>query len=754
MNPTPIRFGLMPVAAPSLHLARTVLPLKSVHYRFDVRGGIADVEMTQVYCQENAQPLDCEYLFPLPADAAVYRCHAVIDGRVIEARIEERQAAIRMAASRKAEGYRTVLVESERANLFTLSLGNIQPLDVVEIKLAYIQPLRRVGANIALDLPLSPGVRYIPGNPLLRSNMGRGIADDTVQVPDASRITPPRIDGSHPDAALVILEGSIEGHGVADRIQSPTHSLRTSTDEVCVHIALATGGDIPDRDIALRWVERRPALASHRGWISRHGDDAYALLELTAPAGVDSSDAVGQDLYFLVDRSGSMQGLKWQKAVQALHICVAVLNPQDRVWITFFSSTLNDFDAIPQPPNQLMADGRYQRLEELGVNGGTELRPALVHVMEKVRSHSKDRPSALVLITDAQVGNDGAITAALAQYPDVPVHCLGIDSRLNDALLIDIIRQQGGTFHALQPTEDIPAIVAKIGRTFRQPVLVDLQLPSGWEPASRSRPNLYAGQTNLVSLRMNGAAPAKTIQINARNRNGAPTTLDFRLTEVAGEIPRLRWGMERLLTLVAQDRHSAIALSKETNLLCPLTAFVAWDDREKVAIAQHLLVQPSLEADETIRYAVEPDYRGMRGATFHLTEHIKCSVDPTLFSHRTIENVPEHFKAIWDEFLPADLPETYSIILSKIQKWIDSTLPADVATSAEIDLKSCIAIFDRWVQALPGLPVSEPTGARFPGDTMWESMKLKIELRKSIIDFTLRWVMPLQNHSKLISREQ
>jgi len=122
MTETQIRFGLMPVLDAVRELPRTVLPLKSVRYHFAARGGLAEVEMTQVYCQEKAQPLDCEYLFPLPADGAVYRCEATINGRTIRARVEEREAARRMVAEKKAEGRRTALVESERDNLFTLSL--------------------------------------------------------------------------------------------------------------------------------------------------------------------------------------------------------------------------------------------------------------------------------------------------------------------------------------------------------------------------------------------------------------------------------------------------------------------------------------------------------------------------------------------------------------------------------------------------------------------------------------------------------
>src|SRR6266511_5355920 len=106
---------------------RVILPLKGVECDFSVLSGMAEVSTTQIFRQENEKPLDCEYLFPLPADASVYSCKADINGRIIRAQVRERAEARQIAAERKAAGYRTALVESERDNLFTLSLGNVQP---------------------------------------------------------------------------------------------------------------------------------------------------------------------------------------------------------------------------------------------------------------------------------------------------------------------------------------------------------------------------------------------------------------------------------------------------------------------------------------------------------------------------------------------------------------------------------------------------------------------------------------------------
>ena len=595
MKQPPIRFGLMPMIDAARELPRTVLPLKSVRYQFVVRGGMADVELTQVYCQENTQALDCEYLFPLPADAAVYRCEANINGRVIRARIEERKSARKLVEEKKAAGYRTALVESERDNLFTLSLGNLQTQDVVEVKLAYLQPVRRLSDQLAIDLPLCPGVRYIPGNALLRSNLGTGTEDDTNQVPDASRITPPRIDGEHPDAAFIELDGQIEAAFLDGEVNSPSHKLSATMTGEMLGVTLAQGGDIPDRDLALRWKERQADQPVLRGWTTRDKNHEYALLELRAPDRAESTDAIAQDFYFLVDRSGSMKGQKWEKAIQALHGCIAVMSPTDRVAVTLFESSFHDFDAEPVPPAALMADPRFRQLASVGTDGGTEMRAALLHVLEQVKAYSAGRPAVLVLITDAEIGNEGEITALMRQHPGLPVHCFGIDTTLNDSLLLDLVRQQGGTWHALQPKDDIAAIVTQLGRTLRQPVLVNFRVPAGWELAAGAIPNLYAGQINFVSVRSTGAPEANSLKVLATDQRNAAVSLEFQLTPVQAAGPRLRWGKERLVALVAQnDKSAAIALSKETNLLCPLTAFVAWDDAEKVTVANHRLVQPPL----------------------------------------------------------------------------------------------------------------------------------------------------------------
>lgn len=222
-----------------------------------MRGCVAEVCVKQVFRQDNPAPLDCQYQFPLPADGVVFGCEVQIGDRTLKAKVREREEAIRLAEHHKQLGHRTLLVESERANLFTMELGNFQPQDLADVSLRYMQPLRRVGKEWCLEVPLTPGVRYIPGQPLARRPWGDGTHPDTNLVKDASRVSPMRMDEFHPDAAWFELDGRIDADLIRPgSLRSPSHDIETAALEKDMRVVLQRCDEFPDRDVVVRWRER------------------------------------------------------------------------------------------------------------------------------------------------------------------------------------------------------------------------------------------------------------------------------------------------------------------------------------------------------------------------------------------------------------------------------------------------------------------------------------------------------------------
>jgi len=583
-----------------LQSTRIQLPLRQIQCRFFVSGDIATVEIDQEFEQSAREPLEVLYTFPLPAEAAVFRCELHVNGRVIRAVVMERQEALRLVQEKKEAGFRTALVEMDRENLFTLSLGNAAPGDHLKVHFAYVQPLERLGSQLSLRIPFCPGLRYIPGATLLRENSGRGAADDTDQVGDASRLSPPRIGSHHPDATLLSLQGTLDSADVdLTTISSPSHPTLIRPEASTLAVRLADQKEAPDADFVLRWSEPVTQQAVARCWMTRDDTATYALLQLRAPATAPQSEDYSLDVYFLVDRSGSMEGDKWLQSTLALQSFVHELGPKDRVWITVFESHHQDFSDKPMPRSELMKDKNFLNLRKMGVDGGTELLPALTHIFDKIQIHSRDRKASIVLITDGQVGNEAAILQAARKHPEVSIHCFGIDTAVNDALLSNLAAQQGGRCTLMTPEDDITGAVRSLAECLRQPVLTHLRLAEGWTRATGagSLADLHAKE--VLTLAVQGPPGALSTGVTAQSPSGEPWSCAFDGALLPNSpAPRLIWSRQRLRHLLnTGKRPQAIALAQSVNLVCEGASFVAWDETEKVTVARREVYQPAMEEE-------------------------------------------------------------------------------------------------------------------------------------------------------------
>jgi Ca-activated chloride channel family protein len=543
--------------------------------------------------------------------------------------------------------------------------------------LKYIQPLRLLADMPSVEIPFCPGVRYIPGNPLIRANRGKGVADDTDQVPDASRISPVRMDKEHPDAAFIEIRGILDAKFVETAsLMSPSHNIVSRGEGDNLTIRLSDQDEVPDRDFVLRWRERTPEFITSRAWVLEMGNESYALLEIRAPKAT-AGTASPLDFYFLVDRSGSMEGTKWQKAAEAVQSCVKALGEKDRAMVTLFGTHFNDFAEQPLPPRQLLADINFQKLDRLPLDGGTELGPALRHILEISALHSEHRQKTLILITDAQVGNEPAILKLMEATPDFPMHCFGIDNSLNDSLLLALARQQRGTFHSFNPADDVAKAVTDLAQTIRHPVLQDLRIPGGWETAEAGIPPLYSGQIHYLSAR---TATKNALEVTARNGDEQPASIPITSHTTCGDAPYLHWSKHRIQRYVSERRPAeAVALSVESNLICPLTAFIAWDESEKVAVASQALAQPSFAGDLMEANFVSRSPAAGRSATVvHFCSRLQDAgnvsrgtapsslLDPAAVVEQILRNQRVSGKLQAEPFTPEDRREAFSKLFPEI----------------------------------------------------------------------------------------
>ena len=108
-----------------------------------------------------------------------------IGDRFIEGEIREKEQAKKEYEQAREQGKKASLVRQQRANLFTTSVANIAPGELVTVEIEYLEDLRYDDGTFSIRFPMTLTPRYIPGS-ALPDRKGSGWSPDTTQVPDAS----------------------------------------------------------------------------------------------------------------------------------------------------------------------------------------------------------------------------------------------------------------------------------------------------------------------------------------------------------------------------------------------------------------------------------------------------------------------------------------------------------------------------------------------------------------------------------------
>ncbi|MGC0774262.1 MAG: VIT domain-containing protein, partial [Candidatus Acidiferrum sp.] len=422
------------------------VPLLHTDAAIDVRGLVASATVTQQYLNSTTAPIEAVYIFPLPQDAAVYDMEIRIGNRVIRSEIHERAEAKRIYLAAKSEGKRAALLEEERPNIFTASVANIMPNDRIDVRLRYVEPLRWEEGRMRLVFPMVAGPRYIPGAQAV-DHTGTGWASDTDAVPDASRITPivrsPDSRSGHDISVTVDLDSGFD----AALVKSVSHAVNVRRlEDGRQRVELATGATLPNKDFVLEVQQAESTQPKVAFFLSPGSDSGETHFLLAAyPPTVQPTQRMPVEMLYMIDVSGSMSGTSIEQAREALLQALDRLRPSDRFGILAFNNGYQEFSPEPllATPDNLAQARNYVRALEAG--GGTEMLPALLHLMRKPQIPGTLRH--IVLLTDGDLGNEEQIFAALRQdLGGARLYTVAIGSAPNLFLATKMAQYGRGTF--------------------------------------------------------------------------------------------------------------------------------------------------------------------------------------------------------------------------------------------------------------------------------------------------------------------
>jgi len=152
----------------------SVATLLNTDVDMDISGLVARVSVRQEFRNTSQDWVEGIYVFPLPDRAAVDRMRLHIGERFIEGEIQEKEHAKKTYEQAKQAGKKASLVEQQRANLFTSSVANIAPGELVVIEIEYLEDIRYEDGQFSIRFPMTLTPRYIPGSALPdRTGSGR-----------------------------------------------------------------------------------------------------------------------------------------------------------------------------------------------------------------------------------------------------------------------------------------------------------------------------------------------------------------------------------------------------------------------------------------------------------------------------------------------------------------------------------------------------------------------------------------------------
>lgn len=569
-------------------------PLRHTAYSASIAGLVAQVEVVQTFVNPFPEAVEAVYVFPLSHESGVNGMTMEIGDRRLVGALLKRADARAVYEQAKHDGKTATILDQERPNIFTQTVGNLPPGTEVRVRISYVERLAYDRGAYEFHLPLVVGPRYMPGDAIAGAPSGTGVHPDTDQVRDAARISPP-----------VLLPGQRNGHDVAIRVSldagiairdltSANHQVTVErTSPAMATVVLSAADGIPNKDFVLRYAvagsKPEVSVVSHVG-----GDGGWLQLVLQ-PAQVEAQLAVRRprDLCFLIDISGSMSGPPLDKVREAMRALLAKAGPEDRVQvITFASSMQKLFPAyLPATRETIASALAFSNGQQAG--GGTEMLAGVQAALDDPLDSGRMR--MVVMLTDGFIGNEAAIIGDVGTRGNDRIRfwCIGVGSSVNRYLVDGVAAAGGGMGVVLGLTDDSTVVIDGLMSRLQSAQLDRVRIDWGGLPVTevvpQRLPPLWAGRPVLVSARFTG--PAAGVVTVHGEIEGKPVAIAVPLTLPAqapgNQALRSLWARQRLGELRYQattgqgyDREAEMtALSLQYGVMTEFTSFVAVDER-------------------------------------------------------------------------------------------------------------------------------------------------------------------------------
>lgn len=539
-------------------------------------------------------PAEAVFTLPLPVGGAVKGMTMKIGDREVAAEIKEREAARIEYEEAKEQGHSAAIVEQERAEIFTITVGNIHPGEAISVVLEIHDRAAIDGTKASLRFPTMIKERYTPAG-----------------VPDESTITPPRRAGRSPLRATVTISFS---EPAKDLICETVPTAQITPTNVAINDFGLTG------DIILHWTI--PAAIANAKWVADADDPTMGTLEVNIRVEKDKTSVRRRKaVQIMFDRSGSMSDHYIEWARRITEDLIASLTDEDLIHILTFDSSIDAFDATSHgfvPVTRTVKQQLQKELAMITARGGTDLTGAITTSGAALatladRDDYEDLDRVAVLITDGAYGDESsAVHHREKEFAGARVIAVAIGENANGFL--ETLAANGVCAYVSSHAglaEASAKVMSRVATAAHSKARLEAKGLANQAPAHA--PDIYPETIVTLSGRMPRPQPGDEVVVNADSghvvtlpisisTDGSVTTrwasqhiksLDYQMmsTDFTGDVVTAREKLEALI----------VEMSVKYKVLSKYTAWLAIDrSRTTDKVIVRKLVQPVYEAFDSL----------------------------------------------------------------------------------------------------------------------------------------------------------
>nr|XP_022326522.1 von Willebrand factor A domain-containing protein 5A-like isoform X3 [Crassostrea virginica] len=578
------------------------VPLKKIDIEVSIKGFIANVRSDLHYINDSDENLETKFLFPLDSDSAVYKFEAEIDGRTIVAEVQEKSQARTTYNDAINSGHTAMYMgeEENTGDLFCIELGNLPAQTAAKLSFSYVQELDMNRDNIGtFMLPTVINPRYMPDCTPSdeQEDEPEGVSEQAQRktlVSDAGTLY---CSDFTIDLTLIVA-GNRNLTWYPNSIEVEVLAAVIGKKQIETSVKLNTGSDFTI-SILYEGFDNPWAHVEEGNKESQSAFLSSDVLMVNFVPKVEIKDKPCE-FVFIIDRSGSMDGDRIEKAKETLLLLLKSLPVNCIFNIVSFGSTYSFLFPTSQEYNEenLRKALDLQKTMEADM-GGTEIFKPLKGIFKQKPSTSHSRQ--IFLLTDGMVSNVPSIVDLVRKQKNTRIFTFGIGDGCSTELVRDVAKASNGKPTFVKDNDRLQSKVMSILKSSTcgiTDVKLDWNLPKDCSLVNipEDVPTIFPGEKNILyamiigdisknnngkknSLKLSGKAGESTVEFEVE------MAFIFKLaSDCDVSLPLHRLAAKRKLSemeICRSDENNMKSLSVDVNIPCRHTAFVGVDKNDK-----------------------------------------------------------------------------------------------------------------------------------------------------------------------------